>query len=582
MKLTDSVQLSSRHFLGKVWQLAKPYWQSEEKWIARGLLFAIVILNLGMVYMSVILNKWNADFYNALQQIDKAAFTHLLIKFSLIAAGFIIIAIYRIYLNMMLQLRWRRWLTQVYFSDWLSHRVYYQLELEHGKTDNPDQRISEDINQFTSDTLGLALGLLNSVVTLASFITILWGLSGSMSVDLLGHHIEIPGAMVWAALLYAGIGSWIMHKIGRPLIGLNFMQQKFEADLRFSMIRLRENAEGVALYQGEKTEQQELELKFDSVWKNTWKIMRKQKQMVGFNSGYSQIASIFPLVITAPRFFSGAIKLGGMMQIVNAFGQVMDAMSWFVNSYASIASWKASVDRLTTYHEHMIEAREQTIKSQLHIELSNQDHLTLSQCSVGLPNKEILFTLGNLSIAAGEHTLIAGPSGLGKSSLMKTIAGIWPFSQGEVERNNDALFLPQRPYLPIATLRDVLLYPQKDTLISDATLVEWMHKCSLSRFVDVLSERHNWAHVMSPGEQQRVALLRAFIQQPKWLFLDEATASLDEETEARMYQLLLDELPQTTLISIAHRSVVAKYHKQVLRGQRTDDHQVRWDKGAIA
>ncbi|OEF26080.1 ABC transporter ATP-binding protein/permease [Vibrio rumoiensis] len=575
MNSRPSFHLTSQHFLGKVWQLSKPYWQSEEKWMAWGLLIAIVALNLGMVYMSVILNQWNSDFYNALQELDKTAFTHLLIKFSIIAAIFIVIAVYRIYLNMMLQLRWRRWLTNAYLTHWLNDRSYFQLERGNHQTDNPDQRIAEDIDQFTNDTLSLSLGLLNSVVTLASFITILWGLSGPFSFHLAGHQVTIPGFMVWAALIYATVGSFIMHKIGKPLINLNFIQQKLEANFRYSLVRLRENAEGIALYQGENKEREQLEVKFNQVWKNTWQIMRKQKQIVGFNSGYSQIAIIFPIMIAAPSFFSGAIKLGGLMQINNAFGQVMGAVSWFVDSYASIASWKASVDRLTSYNDDMQATKQQAQHSQLVVTKTQQDQLTIHHCQVKLPNGTILSQLDDIQLQSGQHTLISGQSGIGKSTLLKTISGIWPYSEGHIEISQHSLFLPQKPYLPEGTLREVLCYPQRDTNIQDSEIIERLNLCHLGHFASQLDQHQHWSHTMSAGEQQRVAIVRALILQPQWLFLDEATSSLDEETESDIYQILAKQLPNTTLVSIAHRSKVAHYHQYRLHAERSDE-QVNW------
>lgn len=580
MSRRPSFRLTSNHFLGKVWQLSKPYWQSEEKWQAWGLLIAIVALNLGMVYMSVILNKWNSDFYNALQELDKTAFTQLLIKFSIIAAIFIVIAIYRIYLNMMLQLRWRRWLTNAYFTNWLSDRSYFQLERGQHKTDNPDQRIAEDIDQFTNDTLSLSLGLLNSVVTLASFITILWGLSGPFSFTIFSQQITIPGFMVWAALIYAVVGSFIMHKIGKPLIKLNFIQQKLEANFRYSLVRLRENAEGIALYKGEDIEREQLELKFAQVWKNTWQIMRKQKQIVGFNSGYNQIAIIFPIMIAAPSFFSGAIKLGGLMQVTNAFGQVMGAVSWFVDSYSGIASWKASVDRLTTYNDDMQSTKRDVQQSQLTVSKTASDALVIDRCQVKLPSGETLSQLDQLIIKSGQHTLISGQSGIGKSTLLKTISGIWPYSQGQIELPISSLFLPQKPYLPEGTLREVLCYPQDTLDIKESEIIEKLDLCHLSEFASQLDQQKQWSHTMSAGEQQRVAIVRALISQPRWLFLDEATSSLDEETEGKIYQTLITQLPNTTLISIAHRSKVTHYHQYHLHAERKQD-QVCWQFASI-
>lgn len=571
----SAFRFTSQHFMGKVWQLSKPYWQSEDRWAAWGLLIAIVTLNLGMVYMSVLLNQWNSDFYSALQEIDRVAFTHLLMKFSMIAAVFIVIAIYRIYLNMMLQLRWRRWLTNVYLTNWLTDCSYFQLESGDNQTDNPDQRIAEDIDQFTSDTLSLSLGLFNSVVTLASFITILWSLSGPFSFHLFGHNITIHGFMVWAALVYATIGSFIMHKIGNSLINLNFTQQKLEANFRYSLVRLRDNAEGIALYQGEEHECEQLEVKFGQVWKNTWKIMRKKKQIVGFNSGYGQTAIIFPIMIAAPSFFSGAIKLGGLMQVNNAFGQVMGAVSWFVDSYGSIASWKACVDRLTTYNDDMNTTKQQTENSQLVVNKTAKNQLTINHCQIKLPNGHILGQLDHLQLQSGQHTVISGKSGIGKSTLLKTIAGIWTYSLGQIELPEHSLFLPQKPYLPVGTLREVLCYPKQPDTIEDSEIIERLTLCHLAHFTSKLDHQLNWSHTMSFGEQQRVAIVRALLLQPQWLFLDEATSSLDEETESEIYHFLVTLLPNTTLVSIAHRSKVANYHQYRLHSEYSNE-QVNW------
>jgi putative ATP-binding cassette transporter len=340
-------------FLRDGWRLVLPYWRSEDRRAALGLLAAIVLLNLGAVWVLVLLNAWNRAFYDALQQRDYAAFAHQLGRFCLLAGVFIVTAVYRQYLTQTLEMRWRRWLTDEFLRGWLGDRVYYRLEHTHRATDNPDQRIAEDLRLLTSGTLALATGLLNALVTLVSFAAILWGLSGPLVIPLGARSLSIPAYMMWAAILYAIAGSMIAHRIGRPLVRLNASQQRTEADFRFGLVRLRENAEEVALYGGESVEQQSLRARFAAILGNWWQLVRAQKRLTWFTAGYGQAANVFPILVAAPRYFAGAIQLGALMQIASAFGRVQDALSWFVDSYRSLAEWKASVDRLLSFTQGM-------------------------------------------------------------------------------------------------------------------------------------------------------------------------------------------------------------------------------------
>src|SRR5262245_53128343 len=353
--MSDNTRLpvTTPSFLRQVWALTKPYWFSEERWAARGLLAAVITLNLGLVAITVLINKWNNDFFNALQNKDSSAFSQQLIVWLVLAAVYLVAAVYQLNLNMWLQIRWRRWLTNVYFGEWLDQRVYYRLELKNHGTDNPDQRLQEDLKLFTTDTLSLALGFLRAVVSLFSFVFILWTLSGPLALSLGSMQLSVPGYMVWVALCYAIGGTWLAHKIGRPLIRLNFEQQKYEADLRYALTRLRENAEGIALYRGEHDEHRTLRSRFDSVWKNWWALIQYQKRLIGFTAFYEQLASVFPFVVAAPRYFAGTLQLGGLMQTASAFGRVQDALSWFIGAYAHLAEWKATVDRLTGFQHAM-------------------------------------------------------------------------------------------------------------------------------------------------------------------------------------------------------------------------------------
>ena len=349
--------MAKKNFLRDLWALLQPYWKSEERGRAWLLLLVNVALILATVYMTVLFNQWYNAFYNALQAKAQAEFFHQLGRFCVLAAIYILIAVYRIYLNQMLQIRWRRWLTERYLGDWLRDRNYYRMQLKDAGTDNPDQRIAEDFRLFVDESLSLGLGFLNAAVTLGSFVAILWSLSGPLEIPLGGTTYVIYGYMVWVAIVYAIVGTWLTHKIGKPLIPLNFNQQKYEADFRYNLVRFRENSEGVALYRGEEDELRGFRSRFNAVVENWWAIMKRQKLLTFFTAGYSQAAVIFPFVVGAPRFFSGAIQLGGLVQISNAFGQVQGALSWFIDAYTNFASWKASVDRLISFHNALARAQ---------------------------------------------------------------------------------------------------------------------------------------------------------------------------------------------------------------------------------
>jgi putative ATP-binding cassette transporter len=560
--------VGSGPFLKRLWRLVVPYWKSEEKARAWWLLAAIVAFALGLVYLEVLFNSWNRFFYNALEQKNFADFKDLLLYFSFLAALYIAAAIYRLYLQQMLEMRWRAWLTRRYLSRWLSDRVYYRIELESRVTDNPDQRIAEDLRLFTTGTLTLGLGLLSSVVTLVSFVVILWTLSGPLVVPLGASTFTIPGYMVWCALVYAVAGSVLTHLVGRPLIPLNFQQERLEADFRFNLVRLRENAEGVALYAGESQEQAGLLARFERIRENWWGLMGYTKRLTTFTVGYSQIAIIFPFLVAAPRYFAGEIDLGTLMQISSAFGTVQAALSWFVSSYSSLANWKASVDRLLTFHDALAAAAvEQATASGVEVQPDADKDLKTEDLNLMLPNGRTILSNAAFGIERGDRVLISGSSGSGKSTLFRAIAGIWPFGRGRVHipRNAKVLFLPQKPYIPIGTLRHALAYPAPPETFSDDALRVALADVQLDGFGARLDQTENWSMQMSGGEQQKLALARALLHRPDWLFLDEATASLDEATERHVYEVLRVRLPDATLVSIAHRPGVADYHRRRLR-----------------
>ena len=556
-------------FATQTWALTRPYFQSDQKWKARGLLLAIVALNLGMVYMAVLFNDWNRLFYDALQNKQESIFWAQLGRFTYLAFAFIIIAVYKFYLTQLLELRWRAWMTSHYLERWLTGQAFYKLELARFTTqpnadtsnpDNPDQRIQEDINQFTTYTISLSMGLLNSVVTLLSFIGILWGLSGAFGFTVAGHSVSIPGYMVWMALLYCAVGSVLTHYIGRPQIKLNFDQQRVEADFRHHMVRVREYSESIALDRGERVERAQLDTRFGRVLGNYLKLIKAQKSLIWFTSFFGQAAVVFPFVVAAPRFFSGAIQLGELMQISSAFGQVQGALSWFVDSYSSLASWRATTDRLTSF-EASFRALALVDHAQAAIE---SEALDARDLTVALPNGTVLLAGAQLHAQAGDSVLLQGPSGSGKSTLFRTLAGIWPFSTGQIASPSDTMFLPQRPYFPNGPLRDALAYPQAPSQYSDAQLKQALEDAMLPNLTGQLDHADAWSQKLSGGEQQRLAIARVLLKKPQWIFADEATSALDETTESSVYKqlLALAQRSQGALISIAHRPSVAAFHQQ--------------------
>ena len=563
--------LFNRDKLSRLWKLLGPYWKSEERWVGRGLFFGILFLTVAGVYLDVLLNEWNGVFYNALQDKNYAEFTRLIGRFAILATFAIIFAVYSIYLKQLLQIRWRRWLTNRYLVEWMKDRAYYRMQLAYRDTDNPDQRIAEDLRIFVDTTLGLTFGLIGSVLTLVSFAGILWGLSGAHTFALGSSEYEIYGYMVWVALVYAIVGTTLTHFIGRPLIQLNFDQQRFEADFRFSLVRLRENAEGVALYGGEKQELNGLHSRFDSLVKNWWALAKRTKQLTWLNSGYHQIAIIFPFVVAAPRYFAGSIPLGGLMQTASAFGQVQSALSWFVDAYGTFATWRATVDRLTTFDTAIERTQQQNQHSDIQRTQSGTS-ITADQLLLATPDGRALFSVPHLEFKRGERIVLTGPSGSGKSTLFRTLAGIWPFGHGKVSVPGDAkaLFLPQKPYLPIASLRAAISFPASADAFSTEAIQQALKDCRIGELAGRLDEVQHWSQALSPGEQQRIAVARALLHKPDWLFLDEATSALDEETEAALNALLDARLKDTTIVSISHRPGQASLHQRGLRVQKLD------------
>src|SRR3989454_10052759 len=504
--------------------MIRPYWSSEDRWAARGLLLGVVLLTLAMVYLTVLLNQWNNAFYSALQDKNMAAFRGQLFRVTWLITIFIFLAVYQVYLNQMLEIRWRRWLTDRYLRAWLTDGAYYRMQLQATETDNPDQRIAEDVQLLAAHTLGLFTGGLRATVTLVTFVAILWWLSGSLTVTVGEFAIRLPGYMVWVAVLYAILGTWVTDLLGRPLVRLNVDRQRYEADFRFSLVRFRENTEGVALYRGEADEFRGFRELFEAVVRNWWGIMRRQKRLTSFTAGYSQGAWIVPSVVAAPRYFRGELGLGGLMQPVGAFNQVQDALSFFVVSYKEIAAWCSVVERLAGFERTLERVRAETAIAGVRRADGDDTKLIVKDVDLHLPDGKPLMAKVNLSLQRGDSVLLAGPSGSGKSTLFRAIAGIWPFGRGEIRASPKArvLFLPQRPYLPVGTLRSVVSYPMAAAGVDDATLREALEAVGLADLAGRLDEAGHWALQLSPGEQQRIAFARALGQKPDSPFPDEA------------------------------------------------------------
>ena len=554
--------MQKKRFFAALWALTKPYWVSEKRGTGLILLATVVGAALLGVWLEVQFNTWNRNFYSTFESKDQAEFFRQLGLFSLLAVLYIVLGVYRQYFQQMLMIEWRSWLTERFLGDWLKDRAYYHLQLLDKGTDNPDQRIADDLNAFVDLTLSLSLGLLSAVVTLVSFFGILWSISGALTV----MGFDIPGYLVWVAVLYALPATWVAHLIGRPLVGINFNLQRYEANFRFSLVRLRENAEGVALYRGEADELGNFRARFADVIATWWAKMLKQKQLGWFQSFYGQLAIIFPFLVSAPRYFSGAIPLGQIFQIASAFGQVQGALSWFIDAYATFANWKATVDRLTGFTEALARAR--TEADQLDGERSDGPaaELSLDRLELGLPQGLRLLAPTTLRLKQGESVLVTGPSGAGKSTLFRALAGIWPYWKGKIALPGGArlLFLPQKPYLPVGSLKRAACYPEDESGFTDGDVREALREVGLVQLVDELAREENWAQLLSGGEQQRLAFARALLNRPDWLFMDEATAALPDEDQAALYRLIARKLPATTLVSIGHRSSLAEFHPRRL------------------
>lgn len=557
---------STSSFVATAWRVARPYFSSEDKWAGRGLLAAVIGIELAIVGINVLLNQWNSRFYNALQERNWDSFVGELIYFCVVAAIYILLAVYQLYLNQWLQIRWRNWLTGHYLGEWLHDANHYRMQLAGDAADNPDQRMTDDVKAFVEYSMSLGVGLLSAIVTLISFVVILWGLSASAPLHLFGRDFDVPGYLVWGAMLYAVIGTAFTHLIGWPLAGLNFQLQAFEADFRFNLVRVRENAEQIALLKGEPVERDRLKARFDRVVGNWLAIMSRTKKVTAFTASYSQASVVFPFILVAPAYFADRIQLGGMMQTANAFSKVQESLSFFVSAYRQLAEWRAVIARLDGFEAAIAAGQAlRTAPDTIHATAGGAAaEIVLRDLEVALPDGAPLLAAHDLHLRAGESVLITGPSGAGKSTLFRAVAGTWPFGGGTVTVPAGArvMVLPQRPYFPVGPLRAAIAYPATPEAFSTEQLEQGVADVGLPALAKRLDEDAHWNRMLSLGEQQRLGLLRALLEAPDFLFLDEATASLDEPAEAALYRLLQQRLPHTTVVSIGHRSTLTAFHRR--------------------
>lgn len=557
-----------RNFL----RLACPFFNSQERWTARLLLVGVIALTVLQIAIAVRLNIWNKDFFNALDKRDWGVFLGQMRTFALLLAAAMGIAVYQAYLKQLLQLRWRSWLTKSLVDRWLAETRYYQLNFIASDVDNPDQRITENTKHTIEMTVEFAIGLINSLLTLISFTGILWAISGTLDVPFAGSELHIPGYMVFAAIVYAGIGSGLTYFVGRPIVAANVRQNATEADYRFALVRVRENSEAIALIHGESDEAKGLTHYFGEVLTSSMGLMRSQRRLMWLTSFYTSVGWVYPTLVASPKFFAGAITLGVLMQITAAFGQVQTALNWFVDNFPKLAEWRSHTERLLELDEALDLIGESTSESGalttilLSDSEAGEDVLRFRELQITRVDGNVVIGDANTQIAKGERVLIVGPSGSGKSTLFRAIAGLWPWGAGQImlPDRSRMMFLPQRPYLPLGTLKAALCYPASVRKFPIAEVRKALKRCGLDQLISRLNEHERWDRVLSGGEQQRLAFCRLILHKPDWVFMDEATSALDEDAQQSMMSLFTKELAGATLISIAHRPGLDAFHDRTL------------------
>jgi putative ATP-binding cassette transporter len=558
--MSDQLLKFNKQFFVDFWRLLKPFWVSDEKKMAYLLLTLCLIGIVVEIRAGVAINAFNKDFFDALQHFNRSALNTALWHFMVLLAVQVLAVGYAVYFNGLLTIRWRKWLTEIYIQKWLSNRNYYHMQLQGSQLDNPDQRISEDLADFVSSTLGIFLVLVQAILSLSSFGYILWQLSGNLPISIAGMHIVIPGYLCLSAMCYAVLGTWITTRIGKTLASLDYQQQRFNADFRFSLIRLREASEQVALYRGEQAESEKLRHLFTPIVNNFYIINILNRRLTFFTNGYNTVSYVAGLIMAIPLYFQRKLQLGNLMQATGAIYTVIATFSILIKHYSDIAELRAIVHRLAEFNKFM---HTQNISTELDIlaSQSNHDVITVKNLKLSLPQGDTLLEDIDFTLPAGSKVLLNGASGVGKSTLVKALAGLWPYGSGKIylPKNAKLFFMPQKPYLPPGSLKEVLSYPSGVNALGEQ-LEELLVLCGLSKFVDKLEESKSWAQELSLGEQQKIAFVRMLIQKPDIAFLDEATSALDEAAEKQLYQLIHEQLPTTTVISVGHRSSLQQFH----------------------
>jgi len=537
-------------------RLAWPYFNPVRSPLPLAWLALIIFMTLFAVRLNVLFSFWYNGFYSAMQNLDAKAFWFMLLVFATLATIHVGRELLNYYLDQAFLLRWRVWLTNQLVERWLDKQAYFRSQYVLESADNPDQRIQQDADTFVRSSLALSMGLLSAMVSLVAFSIILWSLSGPLV--LFGW--EIPRAMVFAVYVYVIFATVFALKLGRPLILLNFRNEQFSANFRYALVRLREYGESIAFYGGETVERANLLARFGAVIRNLWAIVFRSIKFQGFNLAISQAAVVFPFIVQAPRLLSKQISLGDVMQTAQSFGEVEGALSFFRSSYDEFASYRAVINRLSGFLDSMDAAGQ---LASVKIESGTQQ-LTVESLTVRTPACVVLVEGLSLQLAPASSLLIRGQSGIGKTTLLRAVAGLWPYAEGKIIRpiHPQSLFLPQKPYLPLGTLRSALYYPSTMKIDSQAATV--LCQCHLGHLVAHLDEDADWAGTLSLGEQQRLAIGRILLNCPELVFLDEASSAMDEGLEYAMYQLLRTSLPQAILVSVGHRSSLLDFHTQEL------------------
>jgi putative ATP-binding cassette transporter len=554
--------LFGRRFARAVWRLIRTYWSLPEGRRSGLLLAGAIALELAAVYASVLLSGAERRVFDALERRESMAFLAAVGTLLASVLGFVLVSTYRIYLRQALEIRWRRGLTGHYLGRWVGSHAYLQDQLHPGEIDNPDQRVQEDVRDFVASALGLSLSLLSALATLLSFGSLLWTLSGHFPLRLDDLEVRIPGLMLWVAIAYAALSIWITHLVGRCLVGINFDRLRVEADFRYGLVRFRDNLEPIALSRGEAVERLVLLDRFHRVVGNWWELIRAQRNLSLTTGGIGQINGLVPLLVAAPAFLAGHLTLGSLAQIRFAYGQVSGSLTWFVNAYQEIARWRANIERLATFEEIMDATAREIESAGIRVIPTEKEELRIVDLHIRRPDGYMLLDAERASIEPGDRVAVTGPSACGKTLLMRAIAGLWPFGSGRIEvpAGGSMLFLPEQPYLPIGTLRAAVSFPRATGSFSDERIRESLRLLGLGHLEARLDDLEPWESILSPQEQQRVALTRVLLHQPDWVFLDKATSAMDEDGEARIYDLLVQRLPRATFVSVDPRGETAEHH----------------------